>query len=191
MMSLRSRIFVLLSLIIFVILAISIGLLVLRDKPEGEVPNDKAPAGTNEPVVGGSVSAENVPNTPLPIQTNPLEVEQNGVKQLARVFVERYNTYSTENDYANIREVEELVTPALWTRISARLSTPPAGPFIGVTTRAVGATLGAWEDAAATVTVKAYRATTKDGATTNTNQDVTVYFVKTGDAWLVDKFETK
>ncbi|HLD60561.1 MAG TPA: hypothetical protein VJA27_00275 [Patescibacteria group bacterium] len=197
MLSLRSRLFIVISLAVLIVLAISVALLLRSKKKDTPEVSNTTPTGqvntpggsngttggtTNQP--GGTVPA------PVVKQLTTVEVEQNGVTQLAKIFIERYNTYSTDNNYDNIREVESMVTAALWKRISGRLTTTSTGPFVGVTTRAISAELGGWTGASADVMVQTAQVSQKDGAAAQTTyQGVTIFFIKQGDNWLVDKFE--
>lgn len=198
MLSLRTRLFVVISLAVLLILAISVVLL-LRSRSSKDTnnpdttPSDQTgtPVSPNNGATGGTPT-QPIGTTPAPVvkQFSPLEVEQAGVKQLAKIFIERYNTYSTDNNYDNIREVESMVTGGLWKRISGRLSIPAApGPFVGVTTRAVSAELGGWDSATADVLVQTHQVTVKNGVTTQTYQGVKIFFLKQGSNWLIDKFE--
>ena len=194
MMTLRTRIFIIISILILVALSISIFLYV-RSRPT-------APADINTAVDNGSgpVFAENTPvnnqikgispteiTQPIVI-SDPVAIEKAGVKQLARVFVERYQTFSTDNNYDNIRQVEVLVTSKLWKTLSARLNTPPAKTFTGVTTEVFTTNLDSFGNNSASVTTYTRRTTESEGEITTTNQIYKVQLLKSGNVWLVDSF---
>jgi hypothetical protein len=140
-----------------------------------------------------------VPSTTVPtgLQIKPassLENTQNGVRQLAKVFVERYNSFSTQNNFQNIREVRDLVTPTLWTRISQPLNKPAPlnQTYMSVLAEAMNTTLNSWTDARAEVLVKVRKTTEETGKKTlESYQDVTVVMVLSGKNWLADSFTVK
>lgn len=187
-MSLRARLFIMISLLVLFVLGVVLFLTVLAKKK----------AATEEALKNETASQTSVPSTPsAPVPVKPvlptaLEVEQNAVKQLAKVFVERYSTYSTDNNFQNIREVQELVTAPLWKKLSARLGSGSTSPFyMVITSRAYGVSLSDWQADAATVNVQIRKSTMKNGATTSANETIVVTMVKQDKAWLVDNFVTQ
>ncbi len=193
-MSLRAKIFIVVSIIILLILGISIGLLIRSKKQAAssavETPPVTAPLGSTEagPSANSIPLSNQLPTVSAPRPPNPVEVEQQGVANLARVFMERYNTYSSDNNWQNIKEVEHLVTPELWKRLRARIGSGRSATFMGVTTQVLSVRLGAWQEAAATVIVQALRLTDTNGQQTREQQTGTVAFVKSGGTWLVESF---
>ncbi len=189
-MSLRARIFIIVSILVLLILGISI-FLVVRSKnkaaePQTNTPNGNTGANNGQP---GQISVGTQTPTGLPAKTaTPLEAEKNGAVQLAKVFVERYGTYSSDNNFQNIREVETFVTPALWSKISAPMNgKTTTQSFVGMTTKVISTDLTKWSDTKATVELKTTRTEEKNGVITTRYQNVTVDMVKTGGVWLVDK----
>jgi hypothetical protein len=201
MLSLRARLFIIISLIVLVILGISIFLVIRSKKPVGGETTTTTVGGNtvnvidssnfnynpnfNTPLAGGEVPQ----GTPIKPST-PLEIEQNAVRQLAKIFVERYNSYSTDNNFQNIIDVKELVTPELWQTLSAKIGkTQTAGSFMGVTTKVFTSELKDWGSKAATVSLSTAIREEKNGALSNRQQDLTVDLIKSGDGWLVAKFQ--
>lgn len=135
--------------------------------------------------------AEIPAGTPIK-QLTTLEMQQNAAKQLAKIFIERYNSYSTENNYQNILDSRSLVTDALWNKISQLLNKPTSENFVGVTAEVLSATSVNWSDNQAEYLVKTRRTTEKDGVKSEQYQDVKVVLKKIGtppaDGWLVDNF---
>jgi hypothetical protein len=124
-MSLRARIFIIFSVIVLLILSVSIFLVVKNRNGGGAnapvtIP-DSGNKNTNNSSgsVGGAgtVVPKGLPVKPL----SSLEVEQNGVEQLAKIFIERYGTYSTDNEFENIKEVESLATKSLGQKLAWEL----------------------------------------------------------------------
>lgn len=191
-MSLRTRIFVIISILVLLILGISI-FLVVKNKNKNTEPQAVAP--TDNTVVNGNgqpngqvlVGTQTPTGLPAKIAA-PLEIEKNGVTQLAKVFVERYGTYSTDNDWQNIKDVQTLVTQSLWSKISAPMySKTTSQSFVGVTTKVISLDLAMWSDAKATVGLKTTRTEEKNGIVTIRYQNATVNLVKQNTVWLIDK----
>lgn len=192
-MSLRARIFIIVSIIVLLILGVSMILIVRsRNKtnlPQTTVPTDNTGAVNNEQVIGQVVTGTVIPEG-LPAKTaTPIEAEKNGVIQLAKVFVERYGTYSTDNNFQNIREVETIVSRSLWSKISAPITAKTSTQsFVGMTTKVISMDLADWSDTAATIELKTIRTEEKNGIVTTRYQNATVQMLKANSSWLVDKF---
>lgn len=188
-MSLRTRIFIIISVIVLIILSISI-FLVVKNKQQGN---------SNEPgnISGGIDTAINpttgMPNdigasAPAGLPVKPLsslEIEKNNVEQLAKIFVERYGTYSTDNEFENIKEVKSLVTQALWSQISAVMNIKNTSQnFLGITTKVISVSISNWSADKVSLTLNAMRTEDKNGATTTRYQNVVVEMIKAGGVWL-------
>lgn len=199
MLSLRARLFVVISLFVLLILAVSI-FLVLRSKnkttdtetilPDGSSANIIDSSNFNytpniiTPLAGGEVQS----GTPVkPVTT--LEAEQNAVRQYAKIFIERFNSYSSENNFQNIIEVRELVTADLWKTISARMNQAPSGSFVGVTTKVFTTELVKWSSSEAVVNMSASIREEKNGVFTDRQQSVVVDLIKENGNWLISKFK--
>lgn len=190
-MSLRARIFIIVSILVLLILGISI-FLVVKNKNKTAEPQAVAPTGTTVVTGNGvpsgtqTVVGDQAP-TGLPAKTaTPLEAEKNGVAQLAKVFVERYGTYSTDNNFQNIKEVETFVTLSFWSKISAPITAKNTSQnFVGVTTKVISMDLTSWSDAKATVELKTTRAEEKNGMVATHYQNAIVDMVKINGSWLV------
>jgi hypothetical protein len=192
-MSLRARIFIIISVILLLVLSISIFLIVRSKKKNTDItpaPNNVITDNTPNIVQPGGLvqSGTEIPaGLPAKVPTSE-EVEKNGVEQLAKVFVERYGTYSTDNEGQNIRESQTLVTKSLWSKISAGLNNKTSSQsFLGITTKAMSVTLSDWSGTKAVVSLKTMRAENKNGTVTTLYQNATVDMVKENGVWLADK----
>jgi hypothetical protein len=193
MITLRSRIFIMASVVLLIILAISV-FLVVAGKKKAAAP----PEGT--PTTSAAIDEQNFPaqitteptavpaGTPVKPPTSE-EVMKNTAKQMAKIFIERYGTYSTDNNGDNIREVETLVTKALWADISPRIGVKPVGEFMGVTTKVVAVDVVEFSAGAAKVELNTQRTTTKGNLTETTTARADVWLIRSGENWLVTKFE--
>ena len=191
-MSLRARIFIVISIIVALVLAVSIFLLVRSRQKNTQTPQSTNTTQTPDnsstvlPGVQTQTPTEIPAGLPAKVPTTQ-EIEQNGVRQLAKIFIERYGTYSTDNESQNIIEVQPLVTKSLWSKISAGIQTKTTNqPFVGLTTKVVTATLADWSASKAIVNLKTSRTESKDSAITTRNQNVTVEMVKENGVWLAN-----
>ncbi len=189
-MSLRARIFIILSIIILFILAVSIFLFV-RGKQKNDLSSNAQPTSTtSNNNSSGQITQPGATVIPAGTPVKPLtaeELEKNSVEQIAKIVVERYGTYSTDNEFQNILEVKTLVTPALWTKISAAMKTKNTNTaFFGVTTKVASTQISDWSGDAATVVLKTVRTENKNGSIKNMYQDVTVGMKKIESVWLAN-----
>lgn len=194
-MSLRVRIFIIVSVAILVITGVII--LVIQSAGRKKTPSAPTSTASNVTVIDSSnfdtkpltpVTPPPTINTTTKITADPSEATRGSVRQFAKVFVERYGTYSSDATFQNVRDVETMVTKNLLAYLTKTVSstTPKNQPFIGVTTKVVTAEIGEWSDTAATVKVQVTRIEergTQPLATTQ--QSGTVKLVKQGE-WLVD-----
>lgn len=170
------------------ILGISIFLLVINRKPAPVVIDgvNRTPSNNTVPPTPGATATV----IPTGAKVQPLtatETEENTVKKMATIFVERYNSYSSDAAFQNIRDVETLVTPAYWKKLSPLLkNTTPAASYTAATTEVVVAEVSPLVNSAATVTIKARRESIEKGVSTTAYQTIRVSMQKQGAAWLVD-----
>lgn len=197
-MSLRTRIIIIIGVVVL-ILAMLIFVIVQSVKKRQASENvTPAPTSTASGVTvidssNFSNSQFNTPtsptvNTTTQITVDPGEATKASVRQFARVFIERVGTYSSDNSLQNIRDVETMVTPNLYTYLSRSTTSSSLKnqPFIGVTTKVVTADITSWSDAAATIQFQAIKTETHNNATSSTQPGGSVKLVKQGAKWLVD-----
>ena len=193
MITLRARIFIIISLAVFIILAISIALIVFK-KQSGESPAEETPINENIIDETNFPSQIMTPSTVIPFGATVKpptteEMMKNSAKQTAKIFIERYGTYSTDNNSENIYAVQSIVTLSLWQDISRHIGTPPSAVFVGVTTNVVAINVVEFSADNAKVEMSVQRITTRGSSTEKTNEKTSVRLVKTNDVWLVDSFE--
>ncbi len=196
MLSLRARIFVIISLVVLLILSISIFLFV-RAKKQKEVEGQTTT--NNGAVVAELPSTGLVQVTEIPknIVVNPIssvDAQKNATEQMAKIFIERFNSYSSESQYQNVRDVQAVVSKAYWTQLSAKLpSVKPAqntaSPFTSTITKSFSSKLISWNEKSATVELQVKITEEKNGVVTNRDRQAQVYLVNENNSWLVDKFD--
>lgn len=192
MLTLRARIFGAVSIGVLLLLAVGLGILWYTRRAQPATTDQAtttsetnlgSPAGSGVGGVPGAITGLTVK------QPTTEAMEKNAAKQLAKIFIERYGSYSTDSDYQNIREIQPIVTDKLWSVLSKRLSAPVTGAFVGVTTHAIAASLTSWKkDASAVVDMQITQTEIRDGAERQYQRTATVNLVKSGGLWLVDTF---
>ena len=136
---------------------------------------------------------ETTTDTTTEVVTTPAPPQHATATTVARIFVERFGSYSTDVDYANVTDVLPLVTDALKAQLQdiAEAARKTAGDdYYGVSTNVIKISTTKTTDTAMTLTVKTQReeAIGTPGNTSVRYQDIRVEFVKVGDDWLVSSF---
>jgi len=196
MLSLRARIFIIISLLVLLVLGISIFLLV-RSKKTASTNNTAADNTSNQSAAALPAAAPvPVANISESLTVNPvssLEAQQNAVLQISKIFLERYNSYSAESNYQNVLDVQDLVTKELWSQLSLKLSlTAQNGsipPFSSVITKAYSSKLNSWSDKEATVELQVKITEEKNNSINTRDAGATVSLNNVNGNWLVAKFE--
>ncbi|MBI5221816.1 MAG: hypothetical protein HY979_03355, partial [Candidatus Magasanikbacteria bacterium] len=115
--------------------------------------NVTLPVESNNISGGTSLPVTNLENLKVPKLTT-LEIQQKAVQNLAKIFVERLNSYSSESRYQNMLDVKMLATVDYWKQLNSKIpsSIPKSSPnFYAVSVEAYSAKLSAWTDSSASV----------------------------------------
>ena len=141
--------------------------------------------------------ADDQPIVPVrEIEVSEIEIDQVTPERavattVARNFVERFGTFSSDNPYANYDDVEELSTGAYYGTLVRAVGDGVV--YAGTTTRVLSVTVldGSEESGAVRYRISAQREIFS-GKRSNVevvyaNAELTV--VKVGDVWLVDEFQ--
>lgn len=190
-MTLRQRVILMVSAFLVVIMLV-VAAIVFKTKKPAPKPTENTPQ---------TVIDRNNIDTAIKVGTEPTQIpvtaevkppttdqqEDITVKNIAKIFVERYHTYSSENNYENIKDVKSIVAPSFWTKISAPLTTPPPAPssFVALTTRVVSILFVDVSKNTATVDLKVKKTATTNGQTTNSYGEYDVSLTKVNGEWLV------
>lgn len=196
MPTLRTRVFIIISVAALLVLGVSLILVVRsrRPAPAAILSVTGTPAKVidsnnfeAEKIIGALAPESTVGVTVKPPTTE--EVQKNAARQAAKIFYERYGTYSTDNSFQNIRDVETLVTPAFWNKLSPSIrQSAPAANFSALTTKVISAVLEDWRGNGATAALSVVRTEIKNNTETTSQVQVKVEVVKAGEQWLVDGF---
>lgn len=154
------------------------------DREAGSVANVNAPSSA--PGAGTSAASAVKPLTQAELTAAQKET---AVKNQAKLFVERFGSYSPGADFANFDELKTIVTPSVaqWLEeYKKQLLAKQAPNFSGVTTRVVSQKIISLEDKKASVLASAQQEEIL-GQTPNVSyQDMLVKLVWRNDEWLVD-----
>lgn len=197
-LTLRTRIFIIITIAILLILAVSITLVVISKKrqitdavPTGDqttTQDFQNNGGVINPTIQPTVITQDLTIKP---QTDEEKMYSAAIN-IAKIFTERYGSYSTENPGQNLKDLEVLSTPELWTVLQKRIdSMTQGGEFVGVTTRAFSATVITYENNQATVRTISTREENKNGTLRTYNQEAELMLLRKGEGWLVDDIKWK
>jgi hypothetical protein len=104
--------------------------------PENVNANTNEPANNNQPVNNGNVNTGNTNEGPQTGESE--EDEEEMVLRLARIFTERYGTFSNRNNFENITNLEPFMTEKLRRESAEFISANQEGgvpeEFYGITT---------------------------------------------------------
>jgi len=112
---------------------------------------------------------------------------------IARVFVERFGSFSSESGYDNIEEVMVLATESVQIRLEQLLTQARASEseaYYGVSTTVIGLSETAISESEVVFDVTTQRRESIDSPanTTVKYQDIELTLVASGDTWLVSDF---
>lgn len=174
------------AIAILIILILVAVLLFLFRKQESANTNTTTDTTADIETVTDTTVDTTVPAVVAPQHATPSTV--------SRIFVERFGSYSTDVDYANVTDVLPLVTDSLrgdLQDIAEEARKTADDGYYGVSTNVIKITTDEQTDTAVTLTVKTQReeAFGTPGNTSVRYQDIRVEFVKIGDDWFVDSFE--
>lgn len=128
--------------------------------------------------------------------TEPKEVGQEDLKQMAGLFAERFGSYSNQSNYRNLRDLEIFMTAKLvaWAedfikkQIESKIDT---SIYYGISSKAVAMTVKEFkaDEGWATIMVSVQR---RESLSTGANaagfgQNIEIRFLKQGGIWKVDE----
>lgn len=174
------------SIAILILLILVAVLLFLFRRQDDVSTNTIADTGTDTEVLADTTADTTVPVVVPPQHATPSTV--------SRIFVERFGSYSTDVDYANVTDVLPLVTEDLrgdLLAIAEEARKTANDGYYGVSTNVIKITTDNETETATTLTVKTQReeAFGSPGNTSVRYEDIRVEFVKIGDDWFVDSFQ--
>lgn len=152
--------------------------------PSVNAPEEREFSNISESEVTATIPIQDVPRT-----VEPGTADQGIIaKQTARIFVERFGTYSTQNNNAHIEAVESLVTPSMWDWTQNQAQEQSLRSYSGVITEVIASTLTEFTPETATVSLEARQVLESETEITNRARQGRVVLVRSGNNWLVDAF---
>ncbi|PIQ67527.1 hypothetical protein CO173_04180 [Candidatus Uhrbacteria bacterium CG_4_9_14_3_um_filter_41_35] len=149
------------------------------------------PTGKNgKQIDGGNIATDNPAVVSEVIPTAPPEILPNPV---ARTFVERFGSFSTESDYKNIEDVLSLVTTDLQVQLKQLLKDSRAqknNSFYGVSTKVIGFNVVESTDTEMKAEIITQRSESIESpANTSVRyQNIALQLVKLDGEWLVSDY---
>lgn len=148
-----------------------------------------------EPVVD-DITVPVADTTPDVPQVDSEDIPTNNVvsaQTVARNFVERFGSFSSDSDYLNVDDVLSLATRQLQARLQRLANDAREGAsesYYGISTKAIIFTVEEESDAAMALRITTQREESIDSPanTSVRTQDIRLALVKDGDDWLIDDF---
>jgi hypothetical protein len=189
MLSLRKRILVIILAFVTVVTVILVMLFSRRGEEEVVEDTTIPPQVITELSPIENVEFRRPESIPGSIESPVLTPDEIYAKQQARIFVERFWTYSNQNDNRHIEDALSLALPSMHAWILSQ-SSEQADIYAGVTTEVLSARVVSYTPEATRVEVGAQQTTqqaTSDGGITRASSIITaeVDLVKQGAEWLV------
>lgn len=189
MISLRARIFIVISLVVLVILGVSIFFLI-RSK-QSKISEENLTTTDQSDI--NAIQTTAIPENVKVVPASAIDAEKQGVEQLAKIFVERVSSYSSESQYQNVRDVLSFTTDEygkkLRANINTSVTTKPVSDFSSQTVNVYSVKLVSMQNGLAIVNLQAKISEERNGVITNRNQEANVKLIKQDDKWLVETFE--
>lgn len=182
----RKRLLTITGIFAGVLLALFLFISILRPDKE------EAPTGEAEPSGGTATSEQgeglaSAPRSGVPQPTKPVagDPEEIYLKQLSGIFVERFGSYSNQNDNRHITDVLPISTVQMQTYLQSR-ELEFARVYNGVTTNVVASRIAEKSGTQATVDVDVQRIIRENGAERIEYQSGSISLLKVQNEWKVD-----
>jgi len=111
------------------------------------------------------------------------------LQQTARYFVEIFGSYSSDNNFQNLKDLKSLMTSTYWAKWEKDLNTITSDKDYSVWSQAMNASIDSYSATAGTVTVLCKRGERQSKSEKENifYQSAQVNLVKVNGSWLVDK----
>ncbi len=176
------------EIIVASVVLLGLVLLVLFLLTRGDKP--PAPAPTPEPQVTSGMPEVNPEDVPPPAVVS--------AQTVARVFVERFGSYSSESDFANVEDVIALATPSFAIELenvlaAERRASVTGGAYYGISTFVISSKVQSESETATTlfITTQRRESVGSPGNTTTRYQDIEVSLEKVDENWLIADYTWK
>lgn len=182
------KLLVVLAIVLGILLLVMIGISLLRDTSD-----------TNDEIDTPTSTVDTVDITELPTVTpivpNTADVaapagvpdERLLAKQTARLFVERFGSYSTQNNNEHIDSVAGMVTPVMAAWIATQVISP-GDTFRAVSTQVLSTQVVSITESTATVRILTRQLEETTSGDAQFQKEGRIDLLKQGNRWLVDGF---
>lgn len=184
----RVKRIIILSVAALLVLAIVwFGWTVIKNRTTPTPPIGGLPADQIGTPSDGTTTTE-VTTTTVPPPTEA----QKTASRLARLFVERFGTFTSQGQFESVTEVQPLTTTSMsaWmsgTYLPGLRAKYPSGTYAAQTTQVLGIEIEEESDQGATILVRTQQTFAEgDLEPVVTNPSMRLSLVKTGDEWFVD-----
>ena len=191
-MDLRKRIFILVSVVVGITLAILLFLFVFYNKaekePEIEIPEGPEIVYDSQGAVVYDPTGANPTVTTSVVVVPPSDegAEERFVRHLARTFVERFGSYSNQNDNRHIEEVLLLSSPSMQAWIRSQ-PVEQSTNYSGMTTQVIESDVVVFQPSKAVVSVGVQQVVQREGQQEERNyRNGRVELIRVGDEWQID-----
>ncbi|MFZ2189259.1 MAG: hypothetical protein WA057_00785 [Candidatus Magasanikiibacteriota bacterium] len=134
-----------------------------------------------------SGSTDNTPKGVLSVDSSENN-DEIYLKQLSKIFVERFGTYSNQNNNQHITDVYSLVTEEMNKWLETKKLANNSIQYEGVITKVVASHLENKDDTSATVIIQTQQTVESVGKTDVVQKSGKVVFSKVAGEWKVDGF---
>ncbi len=199
----RKRTGLLIISIAIVLLAIFI-ILLWKQRPQAPVTETPTPTTTPSLIEADEVTPPLTTPGDKPRNYQSYDVSKEAAYQtgavdaakMARLFAERFGSFSNQSNYSNITDLEILMTESMrsWAQnyVADLRNAPYSGEYYGIITESVSVEQVAYNEGAGTASMKVStkRQETKGSeAGAIYSQVININLVKQGNDWLVDRAE--
>lgn len=189
MLELRQRIFIGVGIVIVLLVAIVLLFLVFTKKQTTPTEDLLTDPVTEDMPVNTEVTPREVRETPPVVSQEPVapreDAEQRFVRQLARTFVERFGSYSNQNDNRHIEDALALSTPSMQLWIENQ-TVDQRGAYTGSTMVVIEHQVVSFTETAATVSIGLQQQVVTNGKEERLYKTGSVTLLKQNGTWLVD-----
>lgn len=149
--------------------------------------------GVEEPIDEGAIPTETIIEAEV-ADVEPATAGEASAETVAKNFVERFGTYSSDVAFTNVEEVQELSTASYYSVLQGQVFTVPDNTeYSGRTTRAISTTL---IDGSEELGRMVFEVTVQNELASGTRANASIEYttatitvVKQGEDWLVDGFQ--
>ena len=185
-METRKKIEIIVAIIVLIVFIVALVMFVSKTTPDQQIVVDDASGQLDTSGDRGSQVSE-VDPADIP------SVSAVSASTIARTFVERFGSYSSEVDFMNVEDVLSLATEDFedeLTGIIERARRNADDAYYGISTVVITTKVVKQTDSTATLRMTTQREEAIDDPanTTVRYQDIVIELVKDGDDWLIDGF---